>query len=219
MTAAKAPKPVRPPRGRRTRHALLDAGHRLLAERSIDAVAVDDIVQAAGVAKGSFYNHFEDKQELASTIRENLRQQIEAAVAEVNATVEDPAVRVARAFAVYVGYILASHQRANVILRINVGLASTGNPLNQGVMEDVANGLKTGRFIVPSVQAGALFAVGACQIALMNAVEEPSRTGVLMIAQQLGALMLRGLGVPFVESEALIATAIHELADQPPLDD
>ena len=215
MPIAKPSKSEALPRGGRTRHALINAGRKLLADRSIDAVAVDDIVQAAGVAKGSFYTHFEDKQEFASTIRADIRQEIEAAVAKVNEEVTDPARRVARALAVYIDYILISQQRANVLLRINVGLASTANPLNEGVLHDIASGLRTGRFVTPSVQAGALFVIGVCQIALMNAVEEPSRAGTLMIAQQLGALMLRGLGVPPADAEALIATAIHELVGAP----
>jgi AcrR family transcriptional regulator len=210
MTAAQSPAPESQ-RGKRTRSALLAAGHRLLAERSIDALAIDDIVQAAGVAKGSFYNHFEGKQELAAAIREDIRQDIEAEVSRVNAQIDDPAARVSRAVAVYVAYLLASPERANVILRINTTVASADNPLNAGVMRDVAAGLRTGRFVVPSVKAGALFVIGACQIALMHAVEEPGRDGVLITTQQLGALMLRGLGVGFSEAEALTASAIHEL--------
>ena len=39
------------PRRSRTRAALLDAGQRLFAERPVDAVSVDEIVLAAGVAR------------------------------------------------------------------------------------------------------------------------------------------------------------------------
>ena len=70
MTAAKAPTLPLPPRGERTRHALLAAGHQLLADRSIDALAVDDIVQAAGVAKGTFYIHFESKERLLLSLQQ-----------------------------------------------------------------------------------------------------------------------------------------------------
>ena len=203
------------PRGHRTRDALLAAGHRLLAERPIDALAIDEITQAAGVAKGSFYNHFEDKEALATVIREDIRQEIEAAVFRVNAGVEDPAQRVARALAIYMSYILESRERASVILRIASGLASRHNPLNTGVIADIAAGLRTGRFIVPSVEAGALSVIGTTQISLMRAVEEPSGAIVVAISQQLCALLLRGLGIAFAESEAISARAMHELINTP----
>jgi len=53
------------PRAQRTYRALVDAGLELLAERPIDALAIDEIVGRAGVAKGSFFNHFADKPALA----------------------------------------------------------------------------------------------------------------------------------------------------------
>ena len=47
---------------------MLSAGRRLFAERPVDAVAIDDIVNEAKVAKGTFYNHFEDKVALLDAI-------------------------------------------------------------------------------------------------------------------------------------------------------
>ena len=58
------------------------AGETFFSERSVDAVAIDDIVQAAGVAKGSSYNYFDDKTSFASTICVEIRQEIEELVIE-----------------------------------------------------------------------------------------------------------------------------------------
>ena len=40
----------------------------LLAQRDVGALSVDEIVAAADVAKGSFYNHFQDKDAFAREI-------------------------------------------------------------------------------------------------------------------------------------------------------
>ena len=56
------------PRRDRTRDALLNAGRSLFAHRDVDGVSVDEIVEAAAVAKGSFYNHFADKDVFAREI-------------------------------------------------------------------------------------------------------------------------------------------------------
>ncbi len=198
------------------RAALLTAGHRLLAQRSIDALAVDDITQAAGVAKGSFYTHFEDKSSFASTILRDIRGEIEARVDLANDGVDDPARRVCRALAVYVNYMLASKERGSVLRRISTGLASTENPLNRGVLADIASGLRSGRFVVPSVMAGALFVIGACEVAMQTAVDGNSDADTVALAQQLSALLLRGLGVEFREAEALSAAATHDLISLTP---
>ncbi len=198
-------------RRRKTRGALLAAGHKLMAARSIDALAIDDIVQEAGVAKGSFYNHFEGKDDFATTIRDEIRSDVEASIKQVNAGVEDPARRVVRSVSIYVNYILESAERASVMRRLISGSVSADSPLNEGVVSDITAGLRSGRFIVPSVQAGALFVMGACQISLMEAAEEPSRAVTITITQQLCALLLRGLGLAFGEAELLSAQAVHEV--------
>ena len=62
------------PRAARTRTALLEAGLDLLADRPIDAIAIDELVAAAGVAKGSFFNHFGDKYGFANAIGEAMQR-------------------------------------------------------------------------------------------------------------------------------------------------
>ncbi|MGH3637242.1 MAG: helix-turn-helix domain-containing protein, partial [Mycobacterium sp.] len=42
----------------RNRALLLDAAHRLVAERGADAVTMDDIAAAAGVGKGTVFRRF-----------------------------------------------------------------------------------------------------------------------------------------------------------------
>jgi TetR/AcrR family transcriptional repressor of nem operon len=47
------------------REQLVEAGSRVLFEKGFHASSINDIVEAAGVPKGSFYNHFESKEALA----------------------------------------------------------------------------------------------------------------------------------------------------------
>jgi len=51
-----------------TRSAILQAGMKLFTERGFSACSVQDIVEAANVPKGSFYNHFKSKEALAAEI-------------------------------------------------------------------------------------------------------------------------------------------------------
>src|SRR6201988_4589083 len=52
------------------RQKLVDAGLKVLIEKGFNAVGVQDITAAAGVPKGSFYNHFESKEALGAEIVE-----------------------------------------------------------------------------------------------------------------------------------------------------
>lgn len=54
----------------RTRAALLDAAVRLIAERGTRRTSMTDIAQAAGIAKGTLYNHFRNKDEVFAALVE-----------------------------------------------------------------------------------------------------------------------------------------------------
>ncbi len=53
-----------------TREQILKAGLKCLEQRGYNGVGVQDITDAAGVPKGSFYNHFESKEALGAEIVE-----------------------------------------------------------------------------------------------------------------------------------------------------
>ena len=124
-------------RAERTRAALVAAGRRLYSERAVDAVTVDDIVQAAEVGKGSFYNHFADRDALVRAVSSEIRANVEAAITRANAGVEDPARRMPRAVCTYLRFALDEPEAAGVLVRIHSGHTSLSTPLNRGLVEDI----------------------------------------------------------------------------------
>jgi AcrR family transcriptional regulator len=60
---------------------LIDSAVALFLERGITAVTIDAIVERAGVAKGSFYHYFGDKDELVAVMMAPVRDGFRAAMA------------------------------------------------------------------------------------------------------------------------------------------
>jgi len=60
------------------REQLLSAGLDTLRRKGFNATSVEDITQAAGVPKGSFYNHFESKEALGAEAVLKYRERSEA---------------------------------------------------------------------------------------------------------------------------------------------
>ena len=54
--------------GEATKKKLFETAQRLFVEYGVDNVSVDNIVEAAGVARGTFYVHFESKDALISSL-------------------------------------------------------------------------------------------------------------------------------------------------------
>src|ERR1700738_2785022 len=48
--------------------AILEAAHRLLAEKGYQGMTMDDVAQRVGIAKGSLYQHFKSKEELLAAV-------------------------------------------------------------------------------------------------------------------------------------------------------
>jgi AcrR family transcriptional regulator len=84
----RSPAPRRPRAGRRERHKadvrdrLLRAAFELFGTRSFNATTVEDITQAADVAKGTFFNYFPTKELLLSEMGEHRLDILRAALAE-----------------------------------------------------------------------------------------------------------------------------------------
>lgn len=201
-------------RAERTREALIRAGRKLFAEQPVDAVSIDDIVRAADVAKGSFYNHFPDKDALVRSVTGEIRAGVERAIGRANAGIDEPARRVARAICVYMRYAVDEPVRAGVLVRVHSGHVSTSAPLNQGIVEDVSAGLASGRFAIATMESAVLYILGVSQISLTRIVQEPTLALAVTLSQQMCALLLRGLGVPPSEAETLAAQASDEVVRQ-----
>lgn len=49
----------------RTRAALIDSAIQVIAQKGFESASIKEITQAAGLANGTFYNHFDDRESLA----------------------------------------------------------------------------------------------------------------------------------------------------------
>lgn len=208
---ASPPQPISA-RAARTREALLCAGLRLFADRPLDAVPIDDIVSSAGVAKGSFFNHFADKNQFAAVIADGIRADLEKRVAVANKGVSDPLERLTRGMAVAVGFAIDQREQAIVMLR-GLALATTSdNPLNIGLHADLQACADAGCLDHHGRKAGLLFWLGACHMQMAAALERRlTHDEAADVLQSMLALALRGLGVDHSTAESLAQQRSDEL--------
>ena len=205
---------VEDPRSRRTRSALVDAGLSLFGERAPDAVTIDEIVSRAGVGKGSFYNHFTDREGLVRAIGERLRCDVEEQVRLANAGIADPAVRMVRANFCYYRFAIERRAMASFALRSAGWPDATGMAdLDDGLWRDLEEGIASGRFRLRSLESGMVFVRGVVRqmICTSLAATPDHATGAGLI--EIGKMVLLGLGMEDRESEALAVEACAELVE------
>ena len=131
-----------------------------------------------------------------------------------NAGTDDPARRVARALCVYIRYAIDDPVRATVMVRVYSGLTAMDAPLNSGLVQDVSDGLASGRFRVATVEAGVLLIMGVGSVSLIRTIPERTLATTVSFAQQMASLLLRGLGVSSLEAETIAAQSAEEIVRQ-----
>lgn len=200
------------PRAARTRAALLAAGFELLAERPIDAIAIDEVVARAGVAKGSFFNHFTDKPGFANAIGAAVRMELEARVGAANDGVSDPVARLAGGMRVAVDFALTERDRAIVMLRGMETATGQGHDLNRGIRADIEALAAAGLARPEAASTGVRYWLGLCQVAQLNVIErQPSREDAALRLREMLVLGLAGLGVPEARARAVADAAAQAL--------
>jgi len=78
-------------KGRATRDRLIDAARDAFGERGYDATSIAEILDAAGVAKGALYHHFDTKAALFDAVLDHVVQEIAEGAADRARTAPDPA--------------------------------------------------------------------------------------------------------------------------------
>lgn len=68
------------------RAQLLDVALVLFGERGFHATSIADIIERAGVARGTFYNYFDSKRQIFASLLDRLFEAVDASVAPIRAT-------------------------------------------------------------------------------------------------------------------------------------
>lgn len=197
-----------------TRQALLDAARSLLVSRSMDALSVDEIVERADVARGTFYNYFRDKDALERELASQTRARIEGEIARVNEGVRDPAERIGRAFLSVLRLGVSAPQQATAMMRLFPHATDPAAPINSGVRADAAEGIAQGRIVADSEDVVVAYVIGVFIAGVNRALDLPSDC-VREFAQGLGAILLHGLGLKRAEAERIMRDAVESILEQP----
>src|ERR1700719_2482763 len=89
-----------PRKGDLTEQRLLREAELLLADRPLSSIGIDEIAQAAGISRSSFYFYFASREALLSTLGERAQEEVFASADSwLNRSDEAPAAAIARTLA------------------------------------------------------------------------------------------------------------------------
>ncbi|MBX9699433.1 MAG: TetR/AcrR family transcriptional regulator, partial [Acetobacteraceae bacterium] len=196
-------------RRERTRARLVEAALRLFARKGPDAPSIDELVAEAGVARGSFYNCFETRDELLTAVAIRAADAIQAGHVGFR-TLPDPADRIARAVR---GFIRTAHRDPVLgwaVVRMAAVAAPLGETMRANLSHDLEQGMATGRFSIPSVAAGRDIVLGGGMMGMRSVLQGEAGPGH---AEVIAELVLRALGV--TDAAAVVARPLDPAAPVP----
>ena len=135
----------------RTRAAILDAARECYAA---GPVTVDAVMQAAGLAKGTFYVHFEDLAALEAELGAELVAELDERLQPARLAASDPLTRLATATTIMLRYLAAQPARARLAARA-AHIPGVSQAVLMRMQEDLAAALAAGWLALPSADLAA----------------------------------------------------------------
>jgi AcrR family transcriptional regulator len=196
-----------------TRGALIRAAQRLIAEGRTN-VPILEITQAADVGMGSFYNHFETKEQLFEAAVEAVMDAYGALLDRVTAQIEDPAEVFAASFRLTGRLHRREPELSRVLLNNALRLLSGTNGLAPRARRDIAAAVEAGRFDVADLDVAVTMAAGAL-IALGQLLHDQPQRDVEETTDRVTEDLLRMFGLSKRQAARICALDLPDLEPAP----
>ena len=126
----------------KTRAQLISAATSLFAKRAVESVTVDDIVNEARVAKGTFYVHFDDLNALTVAVADELVRTFDELLQPQRLSMPDPLMRIAFACNGFFEKALEDPSWAAVVARMAWSFPTVGRVARSRLLVDLKLALK-----------------------------------------------------------------------------
>lgn len=193
-----------------SRDALLGAAVELIGKHGFASVSIDDIVARAGVAKGTFYNHFKDKHVIAHHVALGIRQEVRDRIAVVKIRSNDPAMHLSIALSLFHRLAVDSPNKARMLVTLLSDVTDVGAPMNERVRMTLEAGQASGRFTIRSLDAALVLVLGIVAGGVKSLLERPGRPEIKGLVLHLVAHGLVGLGLTDEDAHDIAFTAVNE---------
>ncbi|MGW2661634.1 TetR/AcrR family transcriptional regulator [Nocardia tengchongensis] len=200
----------------RTRAALVSAAQSFLAEGKL-TVPILEITQAADVGMGSFYNHFQSREELFRAAIEEALDRHGALLDLLCKDIEDPAQIFAQSFRLTGRLHRLTPTLSKVLLNDGLNLASSDKGLAPRARRDIEAAVDAGRFQARDPELAMTIVAGAslCLGRLLH--DQPERDDA-EATDQVAEDLLRMFGLPNEDAEEICRRPLPSLG-APPHDD
>jgi AcrR family transcriptional regulator len=195
-------------RRERMRRRLIESAMIVFADKGIGASVIPDVVAAAEVSQGSFYNYFRTNDDLLTAVGDELSGEMVQLIEPVVGGIVDPAARVATAFRCYLHLGRSNRLLARFLAAAGLRMLVQHNATFRYLPADLIEGQQQGVFAAGPLEVMLDLVGGAGMVAL----DRMARGRVSKdYPDQIAAAMMRMLGMGVAEAAQLTAGALPKL--------
>lgn len=144
-----------------TRAKLLAATRVVVAEKGVETLTIKDITDTADVGFGSFYNHFDTKQEIVEVVFQQIGHELADAVDALNATIDDPVEKFGAAIAGLCRMVVLDPVIAQLAVNVQQFSRENWRELSARMVPDLELGIERGALSSPNADVTRAFVGGA----------------------------------------------------------
>jgi AcrR family transcriptional regulator len=193
----------------RTRAALIRAAQALIAEGRTN-VPILEITQAADVGMGSFYNHFETKEQLFEAAVEAVMDGYGQLLDDLTADIQDPAQVFACSFRLTGRLNRREPELSRVFLNNVLRLLSADSGLAPRARRDINAAVEAGTFDVEDIDVAVTMTAGALLALGQLLYDQPDRD-VEETTDQVTEDLLRMFGVPRRQAQRICSLPLPHI--------
>jgi len=134
-------------RGARMHRKLVESALLVFAEKGVDASAIEDVIAAADVSRGTFYNYFRTNGELLAAAIQELGNELVEHIEERVASIPSPAARVFAGLRLYMDAARRFPLFARFGARIGAQAIGPENLVNAYIPVHIAEAVERGEFV------------------------------------------------------------------------
>jgi AcrR family transcriptional regulator len=193
----------------RTRVALLRAAISVLGKESGRLATVDNVISESGMARGTFYNYFEGRDQLFEAVAYELSHDFNSTLEASLAGGSDPAKRASTWIRQYLRRVRADRQWGWALVNVSLnGPKLFGDESYNEALQTIAAGCATGIFKVGNREAALDVALGAVLVSAMTILQGSTKPDHPEATTE---LILRALGVPGSQAQRIVALPLPDL--------
>lgn len=162
-------------RRERTKLRLLQSALPVFAQKGTDGVVIEDFIAAAGVARGTFYNHFRTTGELVLELATAMSDEVLQIVDPIAQSQPDPVMRFATGTRLYMQTALRYPVWGGFITQVGTRIATRSQLIDTYLTRDLQAAQKAGRIDVENVLVARDIVLGSIFYGIETMLTEPTR--------------------------------------------